>query len=207
MRISVPANSAASAQQSSWSAWRSPPPSFSLDAPARWERGTDHLLGEGVSGAANTLGNGFALTAGAATLWLAGRVGGHAGAEALGGTLTEGLLADGAVTLALKLATGRRRPDGSDRLSFPSGHTSGSFATATILGARFGPRMAWPAYGAATLVGLSRMEDRKHYFSDVVGGAALGILVGRVVTARAGLEWRAVPDAGGGPGLGVRFRF
>jgi undecaprenyl-diphosphatase len=61
------------------------------------------------------------------------------------------------------------------RSSFPSGHTSTAFATATILSLQF---KKWyvivPAYTYATIIGYSRMYQGVHYPTDVIGGAAVG---------------------------------
>jgi undecaprenyl-diphosphatase len=67
--------------------------------------------------------------------------------------------------------------------SFPSGHTSTSFACATVLAA-YAPRLRVPLYVLAALIALSRLYNGDHYPLDVLGGLALGLLVG-VTTARA----------------------
>lgn len=68
----------------------------------------------------------------------------------------------------------RKRPDASNRLSYPSGHTSAAFATAGSLAYAYGWEAGIPAYVGATLVGLSRIKDNRHWASDIVAGAALG---------------------------------
>jgi len=87
----------------------------------------------------------------------------------------------GVVTL-LKLATHRERPDGSNRLSFPSGHTAVAFAAATVIDRRYGGVAGWLAYGAAAAAGEARLADDHHYLSDVVAGALIGHFIGRLVT-------------------------
>lgn len=82
-------------------------------------------------------------------------------------------------TEALKRLTHRQRPDGSNYRSFPSGHTSSSFAVAAVLQQYYGLGVGLPAYGLATLSGLARMQSHRHYLSDVLFGAGLGILFGR----------------------------
>ncbi|MBK9179047.1 MAG: phosphatase PAP2 family protein [Acidimicrobiales bacterium] len=67
-----------------------------------------------------------------------------------------------------------RRPSTS---SFPSGHASAAFFAATILSAGR-PRTAPALFGLAGLVGTSRAYVRIHHASDVVGGAAVGLVLG-----------------------------
>jgi membrane-associated phospholipid phosphatase len=86
-------------------------------------------------------------------------------------------------TQALKLAIRRERPDGSNRVSFPSGHASNAFAAATTI-VRHYPRLAVPGFGVATYIAVSRMAANKHHFSDIVAGAGFGYGVGRLVTRR-----------------------
>ncbi|HET8647662.1 MAG TPA: hypothetical protein VFO85_19340, partial [Vicinamibacteria bacterium] len=62
-------------------------------------------------------------------------------------------------TFALKSATRRWRPDGSNRMSFPSGHTSNAFAIATVWSRQYGATAAVPGYLLAGLVGVSRMAS------------------------------------------------
>jgi membrane-associated phospholipid phosphatase len=105
----------------------------------------------------------------------------------LGMDLIEGVLLSGAVTQGLKVAVRRERPlrdDGtrSKGFAFPSGHSSDTFAAATILQQHLGWRAALPTYTVASYVAISRLHDQRHFASDVVFGAALGIIVGRSVT-------------------------
>lgn len=92
---------------------------------------------------------------------------------------TRALLFTGVLTQGLKMSTNEERPDGSDHYSFPSGHTSSAFATATSLSYSYGWRAGIPAYSMAALTGLSRIADNKHWASDVIAGAFLGIIWGR----------------------------
>jgi len=89
-------------------------------------------------------------------------------------------------TGVLKAVAGRERPDGSDDASFPSGHTSNAFALASVASAHYGKSVGIPAYGLASLVGLSRLRSNAHWLSDVVAGAALGHLVGLAVVRQNG---------------------
>lgn len=73
----------------------------------------------------------------------------------------------------------RMRPDGSKRNSFPSGHTTASFLGAHILFKEYYHTSIWigiAGYSAATITGLMRIVNNRHWFSDVVVGAGYGIL-------------------------------
>ena len=96
------------------------------------------------------------------------------------------LLADG-MTELIKVAVRRQRPlrDDGTRASgyaFPSGHSAGTFAAATVLQQHLGWKWAVPTYTIGTYVAMSRLADDRHWASDVVAGAAEGIIVGRSVT-------------------------
>jgi membrane-associated phospholipid phosphatase len=113
------------------------------------------------------------------------------------------ILAQG-TTQAIKITIGRTRPDGTSH-SFPSGHSSTMFATATVLQNHFGWKAGLPAYAAAAYVAAGRIQTRRHYLSDVAFGAALGFVAGRTVTiGRGGATFSMVPiatDTGAGIGL------
>ncbi len=83
------------------------------------------------------------------------------------------------VVNTLKQTTNVTRPDGSNNHSFPSGHTATAFMTATMLTKEYGHKSPWigiGAYTAATATGLMRMANNKHWLSDVLTGAGIGIL-------------------------------
>ncbi|MDE6007456.1 MAG: phosphatase PAP2 family protein [Muribaculaceae bacterium] len=79
-----------------------------------------------------------------------------------------------AVTYILKYSISERRPDGSDWHSFPSGHTSATFATAAFLQRRYGWAWGAPAYALAAYVGWGRCFAKRHHWYDVLAGAAIG---------------------------------
>ena len=111
-------------------------------------------------------------------------------------------------TTGLKEAFPERRPDGSDRKSFPSGHTSAAFAAAASLQNRYGWRVGLPAQLMAAFVGASRVEARKHHWYDVAVGAAIGEGFGFLLTSKRGEDVRVVPwgdSSGGGVAIGLRF--
>lgn len=71
------------------------------------------------------------------------------------------------------------RPDGSNRRSFPSGHTATAFMCATMLHKEYGHISPWISiggYALATTTGVSRILNNKHWIADVMAGAGIGIL-------------------------------
>lgn len=88
------------------------------------------------------------------------------------------LIQSGTVTL-LKHTVRRERPDGNARNSFPSGHTATAFMCATLLHKEYGetvsPWISVAGYGLAVTTGLCRIEANRHFCSDVLAGAAIGI--------------------------------
>ncbi|MBN2411244.1 phosphatase PAP2 family protein [candidate division KSB1 bacterium] len=83
-----------------------------------------------------------------------------------------------AFTYAFKTVVRRERPGKQNYRSFPSGHTSGSFVVAAVLYRLYGYQIGLPAYTMATITGLQRIHDDKHWLSDVLTGALLGTLIG-----------------------------
>lgn len=78
-------------------------------------------------------------------------------------------------TYLLKYGIKEERPDHSDMESFPSGHTSITFASAAFIHQRYGLAYAVPAYLGSVYTGYSRVDADKHYTHDVLAGAILGM--------------------------------
>lgn len=108
--------------------------------------------------------------------------------------LAASLIASGLITPVLKLTVGRSRPaqdEGTHRFrpfggnaSFPSGHVTQAFAVASVIAAHYEPLwIKTTAYGVASLVGYSRVYHNAHFASDVLAGAAIGLLVGTSLVA------------------------
>ncbi len=81
------------------------------------------------------------------------------------------------ITQTIKMTTMRTRPNKSDNHSFPSGHTSATFALAGSLNGIYGWQVGVPAYLCASIVGAQRISTNAHYLSDVLSGALIGTLV------------------------------
>ncbi len=155
----------------------------------------------------------------------AGLISGDSRVTRAGGRLAATLALTGGLTRLGKFVTGRDRPfermddafgfdpfRGGSR-SFPSGHTSVIFALATSLSEEI--RRPWATaafYTGAGLVAWSRMNDNKHWLSDVAAGAMLGVFSAKVVNG----SWRifnirppgvAAAPSGGGVSLAWTVEF
>jgi membrane-associated phospholipid phosphatase len=111
-------------------------------------------------------------------------------------------------TAVLKRAFPETRPDLSDRRSFPSGHTSVSFAVAATIQNRYGWKVGVPVQIVAAFVGVSRVEARKHHWYDVVVGAGIGEVSGFLITAKQTSGVRVLPwgdTHGAGAAMAVKF--
>jgi membrane-associated phospholipid phosphatase len=113
-----------------------------------------------------------------------------------GGRAAASLALTAAVELSLKAIIGRARPDSGlgafhfdpfsiKARSLPSGHSALSFALATSLAGEVRP--AWARvglYGLATATALSRVNDDRHWLSDIAAGALIGITSAKLVRGR-----------------------
>jgi len=83
----------------------------------------------------------------------------------------------------IKKVSGVQRPDLSDYLSFPSGHTAEAFASAELLREEYkevSPWIGFVGYSMAAATGYLRMYHRRHWLGDVVAGAGVGIISTRL---------------------------
>jgi hypothetical protein len=116
---------------------------------------------------------------------LASQVAGNAANRVLlqrtGRGLTRTLILTQLVVGPIKLAVQRRRPDGSDQYSFPSGHTANTFAIARYVQRDFGTPSSLLPYALAVTTAMGRIEGGRHYLSDVLMGGSLGLIVGSTV--------------------------
>ena len=89
----------------------------------------------------------------------------------------------GLSTHYLKQGVGRLRPSGNEHNSFPSGHTASAFVAAEFLHQEYKDVSPWIGYGGyfvASVTGTLRMYNNKHWFSDVVAGAGIGIASAKI---------------------------
>jgi membrane-associated phospholipid phosphatase len=122
----------------------------------------------------------------------------------LGAHLVRSHLLSGFVTDVTKLVTQRQRPNGAN-FSFPSGHSTSAFTTATVLQRHFGWKVGVPAYAVGTYVAVSRMADNRHYPSDLLVGAAVGIVSAQSVMVGFGRSRFAVTPLVANGGGGIAF--
>jgi len=102
--------------------------------------------------------------------------------DKVGLMFTGGIIILGTVT-ALKSATHQVRPDNSAENSFPSGHTANAFFGATILAKEYADRsilITIGGYSVAAATGALRILNNRHWASDVLVGAGIGIISGEV---------------------------
>jgi hypothetical protein len=169
----------------------------------------DRLQGDGWSAfyaPGKYIGYGWVQIGAAIGIWAIGRQVDKRGRAAhLGLDLLRAQIVTQTLTYALKAATQRERPDGSGNDSFPSGHASTTWATATVLERHIGWKAAVPTYLVATYVATSRLHENRHHLSDVVFGATVGLVAGRTVTRHGRHSYALIPITGprGGVGIGL----
>lgn len=91
---------------------------------------------------------------------------------------TMSMLISNTTVFSIKNLSGVKRPDGSDAMSFPSGHTANAFVAAEFMRQEYKDVSPWygvAGYAVAATTGYLRMYNNKHWFSDVVAGAGVGI--------------------------------
>jgi len=143
-------------------------------------------------------GSGFYLFPLIGGMYIYGLAGRHQEAETASLLTGKAMLISGGFTVFFKGITQRHRPNqdlpsnpalwegpfgGFKFVSYPSGHTALAFSAATMLSSYFHEKtwLVVTSYAFATLVGISRLNDDKHWASDVLGGAALGYAIGKLV--------------------------
>ncbi len=154
-------------------------------------------FGRSVSDLGNAMGNGLYIYPSLLALAVAGKAFGSPGLYGVSSrALKSGLLA-GAGAVVLKAIVGRERPAADNAFkfhpfttnnkwsSFPSGHTTLAFSVATSFAREIDGSWDDVAfYSLATITAYARMHDDRHWMSDVVFGAGVGILSARFIHRR-----------------------
>jgi membrane-associated phospholipid phosphatase len=93
--------------------------------------------------------------------------------------------------------------------AFPSGHTTAAFAVASVVANQYRNHKWVPvtAYTVASLAGLSRIYENRHWLSDVVAGAAIGTVIGNLVSHRTTNSKLTVVPFGNGNFQGVKLAY
>jgi membrane-associated phospholipid phosphatase len=99
----------------------------------------------------------------------------------------------GTLTFSLKNISTVPRPDSGQPTSFPSGHTAQAFAAATFMAKEYGHQSVWysiGAYSLATGIGAMRVMNNRHWVSDVLVGAGIGIFSTNLAYLTHQYKWR-----------------
>jgi len=147
-----------------------------------------------VASVFETFGNGGYAFPGLVAYYIFGHFAKNEKAKRTALLAVESFAVTGLFNFALKFSTGRTRPGSAQNSrewngfstsdnSFASGHTSSAFAIATVMASEYknNPWVPPVAYGLATLTGLSRLNDNKHWASDVFFGGALGYFISKTI--------------------------
>ena len=155
----------------------------------------------------STLGDGWAQVGFAVGSYGTGLIAKNRELTHFGSDLIRAQVLNVVVTQGVKFSVQRERPEGSTShsYSFPSGHTSSAFATATVVWRHYGWKAGVPASLVGAWVGASRVQLGKHYLSDVVFGAAVGAVSGRSVTIGHGRSRLALAPAAVPGGAALMF--
>ena len=142
---------------------------FQQNNPLKGSERYGDVLGQGYTHVAIDLG-----------FYCWGKLGNNERALRVSKALMKGLIINALATQGLKYTIRRKRPAGDARNSFPSGHTSNAFLTATVISGMYdwNWKVTIPLYLTASFVGASRLERDSHWLSDVTFGAVLGTVIG-----------------------------
>ena len=154
-----------------------------LDGPTqRWAAAWHCMSIDAVVGVLNPIGSGVTLLILCVALAFLGRTCARSRICEAGCLGAVAFIVAGMVEYVLKYLVGRPRPAVAGTLfgieldSFPSGHATSVFAVATVLAAVY-PRLRWPLYVLAAAIALGRVYLARHYLSDIVAGALIGLVI------------------------------
>lgn len=164
----------------------------------------DQSAFDGAFDVGNTYGGGWVIGGGSLGLLAIGSLADDPETFELGADLTRAYLYSSLITGSLKFAVDRRRPSGGP-LSFPSGHTTSAFSTVPVIWEHLGWESGVVASVLASFTAFGRMEENRHYLSDVIAGAAIGYLTGAAVASQRRSSRPQVQVTARSVGLGWSF--
>ncbi len=189
-----------------------------------WDPAYDGGVREDLIELGGWLGDAETVAGISALLYASGRLAGQPHLQETGQLAFESLIVTTLVVELIKRLVDRQRPSGrgvdhawgprytaSSGHSFPSGHAAAAFALARVLARQY-PESGWVAplaYSLATLTAVSRVAENRHWTSDVVVGACLGMLISDTIVQRhRERTFRVLPHVGpNGAGVTVSWRF
>ncbi len=188
---------------------------------------TSSDLQSSLSSGFEPMGNPIYMGSAGLAAYLGGCISGNEELKGVSSAALQSMLTSGLVVLSLKMAFHRVRPEEQeladpyrfygpslqrDRLSFPSGHSAIAFSAAASISEYYGNPwyVAVPLYSLAGLTAWQRVFDQKHWPSDVITGAVIGVFIGRKIATwqreqnpSVSLNLALLP--GGALGLGARI--
>ncbi len=172
------------------------PIAYTLDYTMRdFVRSAKSPAADFIFGATNQIGEPYVTLPLIAGLYFGGMAADNKSLQNTGLYLGEAYVLNAAITFSLKSLFGRARPYNNlghneftfwsfedAFMSFPSGHSSAAFTTATVISHRINsPAAYYISYGLAFMTTMSRIYYDKHWFSDTAFGAFIGTLSGLVI--------------------------
>lgn len=196
---------------------------FLVDQPVqRWAQRNRSAASDDVAAVVRRMGQPEVYLTTSLSLLAAGLLAEDSRLAKAGGRAAASLALTAAIELSLKVALGRARPDSGlgafhfapfsvRARSLPSGHSALAFTLATSLAGEVRPVWARVGlYGLATATALSRVNDDRHWVSDIAAGALIGFTSAQFVSGRwqvFGVKPPALLAAGGQPAVGWSIAF
>lgn len=199
---------------------------LAADEPVQsWVQNNQSPMGDAIATyVGEPLGNSLYVIGGSLVVYATGKISKNEEVAQPGLTVFKATLIAGGAAGVLKFLTHRARPGeltppdafhwegpsfSTDNLSFVSAHSATAFAMASSLSTYYSEHkwVAWVSYPLAATTAWSRVYHNKHWLSDVVGGAALGIFIGKTVAMPDKYKWSTGPNAFGGTSVWLTYQF
>lgn len=199
---------------------------FTVDEPVqRWSQENQNNPADVVATyVGEPMGNSLYMIGGSLVIYAGGKLVGNENVAQPALTAFKATLIAGGAAGVIKFLMHRARPNENipadafdwsgpsfqtDNLSFVSAHSTTAFALASSLSTYYKDYkwVAWVTYPLATVTAWSRVYQNKHWVSDVVGGAALGIFIGKTVANPEKYQWSFGPNNFGGSSVTFNYQF